>query len=130
MKESLKKDIAQSSCEEGTPGPWVKKGNPVGFLDSEDEKLIDTMMAETEKERYRTMSRQEWKTVGLFLLKHFTRLVNRDGAPLGTDYGNVQAILGEDGLVDFERRDTLCFYIDEVMTDRDRYLTVEDDAQD
>jgi len=119
MKELLEKDIAQSICEEGTSGPWVKKGNPVGFLDSEDEELIDAMMAETEKERYRTMSHQEWKTVGLFLLKHFTRLVNGDGAPPGTDYENVQAILGEDGSVDFEGRDTLCSYVDDVMADRD-----------
>ena len=76
------------------------------------------------------MSRQEWKTVGLFLLKHFTRLVNGDGAPAGTDYENVQAVLGEDGSEDFEGRETLCSYVDSVMADRDRYLTAEDDAQD
>jgi len=108
----------------------VKKGNPIGFLDSEDEELIDRWAVEQERERYKSMSRQEWKTVGLFLLKHFTRLVNGDGAPLGTHYENVQAILGEDGSVNFEGRDTLCSYVDEVMADRDRYFSAEDDAQD
>jgi len=106
----------------------VKKGNPIGFLDSEDEELIDRWAVEQERERYKSMSRQEWKTVGLFWLKHFTRLVNGDGASLGTDYENVQAILGEYGSVDFRGRDTLCSYVDDVMADRDRYLSVEDDA--
>jgi len=76
------------------------------------------------------MSRQEWKTVGLFLLKHFTRLVNGDGAPAGTNYENLLAILGDNGSVDFEGRETLCSYVDDVMADRDRYLTAEDDTQD
>ena len=35
MKKSLEEKSAQGSCEEGTSGPWVKKGNPIGFLDSE-----------------------------------------------------------------------------------------------
>jgi len=108
----------------------VKKGNPIGFLDSEDEELIDRWAVEQERERYKSMSCQEWKTVGLILLKHFTRLVNGDRAPPGTHYENVQAILGEDGSVDFGGRDTLCSYLNEVMGDRDRYFTAEDDAQD
>jgi len=96
MKESLEEERAQSSCEEGMSGPLVKKGNPNGFLDSEDEELIDRWAVEQESERYKSMSCKEWKMVGLFLLKHFTRLVNGDGAPPGTDYKNVQAILGKD----------------------------------
>jgi len=108
----------------------VKKGNPIGFLDSEDEELIDRWAVEQERERYKSMSHQEWKTVGLFLLKYFTRLVNRDRALVGTHYKNVQAILGEDGSVDFEGRDTLYSYIDEVMADRDQYFSAEDDVHD
>jgi len=92
--------------------------------------LIDRWAVEQEREKYKSMSRQEWKTVGMFLLKHFTRLVNGDGAPPGTDYENGQAIFGEDGSVDFEGRDTLCSYVDEVMADRDRYFSAENDAQD
>jgi len=38
-----------------------------------------------EKEKYKSMSYQEWKTVSLFLRKHFTRLVNGDEALAGTD---------------------------------------------
>ena len=130
MEEVMGEESAQSSCEAGTSGPWVKKGNPVGLLDSEDEELIDAMAVEQEREKYRTMSRQEWKTVALFLLKHFTRLVNGGGAPAGTDYKNVLAILGEDGSVDFDGRETLCDYVDCGVAERDRYLIAEDDAQD
>jgi len=130
MEEVEDEESTQSSCEEGTLGPWVKKGNPIGFLDSEDEELIDAMAVEQEKEKYKSMSCQEWKMVGLFLLKHFTRLVNGDRAPAGTDYENVLAILGEDGSVDFDGRETLFSYVDSVMAQRDRYLTAEDDSQD
>jgi len=129
LEEVEEEESAQSSCEEGTSGPWVKKGNPIGFLDSEDEELIDGWAVEQEKERYRTMSRQEWKTVGLFLLKHFTRLVNGDGAPAGTDYENVLAILGEEGSEEFGGRETLCSWVNDIMAERDRYLSAEDDTQ-
>jgi len=51
------------------------------------------------------MNHNEWKMVGLFLLKHFIRLVNGDGAPMDTNLEHVLAILGEDG--DFEKREQL-----------------------
>jgi len=108
----------------------VKKGNPIGFLDSEIEKLIDTMIVEQERKKYRTMSRQEWKMVGLFFLKHFIRLVNRKGAPTDTDLENVLAILVEDGSVDIEKRDQLSLYVDLIMEERDQRLSTEDDIQD
>jgi len=46
LEEVEAEESAQSSCEEGTSGPWVEKGNPVGFLDSEDEELIDRWAVE------------------------------------------------------------------------------------
>jgi len=35
--KEMEEESAQSSCEEGTSGPCVKKGNAIGFLDLEDE---------------------------------------------------------------------------------------------
>jgi len=74
------------------------------------------------------MSHDEWKTVGLFLLQHFTRLVNGEGAPADTDLENVLAILGEDGSVDFENRDRLSPWVGTIIGERDQYLHAEDDA--
>jgi len=130
MEEVGEEDSSQSSCVEGTSGPWVKKGNPIGFLDLEDKELIDAVMVEQESEKFRSMSSNEWKTVGLFLLKHFTRLVNGDGAPTDTDLENVLAILGEDGSLDFRKRDELSSWVDAIMAERNQRLNAEDDAQD
>jgi len=32
MEEVMEEESTQSSCEEGMSGPWVKKGNPIGFI--------------------------------------------------------------------------------------------------
>jgi len=68
------------------------------------------------------MSHNEWKTVGLFLLTHFTNLVNREGAPADTDLENMLAILREKGSVDFENRDRLCSLGDAMIAEGDLFF--------
>lgn len=96
-RESEARQLGVDSDDDTGIGPWVGKGNPVGFLDSEDEELIDELGREQKKERFNSMNREEWKTVALFLLGHMVSLVGGRGKPEGIDFVYVQAILGEDG---------------------------------
>ncbi|KAF8456178.1 hypothetical protein BGX38DRAFT_1266492 [Terfezia claveryi] len=98
---------ASSSSEEETYGQWVVKGNPMGFLDTDDEAEIDGWGREERKRRFNSMNLDEWKTIGLFLLKHIVNLVGGEGAPEGTDFRFVEAILREDGSVEFKGRDNI-----------------------
>ena len=56
-------------------GPWVGKGNPTGFLDSEDEEMFDQWEKEHREKSYAEMSREEWKKVAEFFLIHAPLLV-------------------------------------------------------
>ncbi|KAF8446913.1 hypothetical protein BGX38DRAFT_1143027 [Terfezia claveryi] len=93
---------ASSSLEEESFRLWVKKGNPTGFLDRNDEAEVDGWGREEKKKRFSSMNRGERKTVALFLLRHIVSLVEGEGAPEGIDFNFVQPILEEDGSVDFE----------------------------
>ncbi|KAF8430250.1 hypothetical protein EV426DRAFT_580628, partial [Tirmania nivea] len=79
-------------------GPWEAKGNPVGYLDCEDEEMFDEWSREDELKVFCKMG-------------HVVRLVEGVGleeAPPGTGLIYVQAILGKDGSVAFEGRDESC----------------------
>ena len=89
IEKLVEEESAQNSCEEGTWGICIKRGNLVGFLNSEYEELYDQWAVEQERERYKSMRREKWKMADLFLRKHFTRVVNGDRATGGTDYENI-----------------------------------------
>ncbi|KAF8430335.1 hypothetical protein EV426DRAFT_581050 [Tirmania nivea] len=102
-------------------GPWEAKGNPVRYLDSEDE-MFDEWGRENELEMFHKMGVENWKTVAMFLLEHVVRLVEGVGleeAPPGTGSAYVQAILGEDGSVAFEGRDELSEKIVSIIGERE-----------
>ena len=76
-------------------GPWVEKGNPTGFLDSEDEELLEQWSEEHREDRFKRMTHEEWEGVAKFLINHAEPFAEQIGGALGM----VQAILGEDGSV-------------------------------
>ncbi|KAF8420903.1 hypothetical protein EV426DRAFT_701967 [Tirmania nivea] len=89
-----------------------------GYLDSEDEEMLDKWSRENESEVFHKMGIQNWKTVAIFLLEHVVRLVEGVGleeAPPGTGLAYVQAILGKDGSVAFEGRDELGDKVGELL---------------
>ncbi|KAF8417689.1 hypothetical protein EV426DRAFT_681950 [Tirmania nivea] len=88
----------ESSEDEVGVGPWVGKGNPIGFHDSEVEELIDGWVREQRAEKFKSMDLWEWKTLALYLLGHMVSLVGGERAPEGTQL---------DGSVEFEGRDNL-----------------------
>ncbi|KAF8421450.1 hypothetical protein EV426DRAFT_200406 [Tirmania nivea] len=111
-------------------GPWEAKGNPAGYLDSEDEEMLDEWSRENESEVFHKMGVQNWKIVAIFLLEHVVRLVEGVGleeAPPGTGLAYVQAILGKDGSVAFEGRDELSEKIIAVIGEREALQSEADE---
>lgn len=49
-------------------GPWVVRGNPMGFLKSENEKVIDGWSLDFRESRFMEMTKGEWVDVARFLL--------------------------------------------------------------
>ena len=82
-------------------GPWVEKGNPTGFLDSENGELFDWWGKEQAEERFERMTRKEWRGVAEFLLGSTIQLLQCPGEKLNL----IQAILGKDGSEGFEGGD-------------------------
>ncbi|KAF8433387.1 hypothetical protein BGX38DRAFT_1146165 [Terfezia claveryi] len=101
-----------SSEDDVGVGPCVGKGNPRGFLDTDGEAEIDRWGREEKKKR------------------HMVSLVAGEGAPEGTGFDFIQAILGEDGSVEFEGRDDLSKGVDVILKQRNGYLTELDYTQD
>jgi len=48
----------------------VSKGNPIGFLDSEDEEILDQWGHDWRVRRVGRMTGDEWEDIGRFLLTH------------------------------------------------------------
>ncbi|KAF8415740.1 hypothetical protein EV426DRAFT_629128 [Tirmania nivea] len=99
-------------------GPWEAKGNLVGYLDSEDEEMLNEWSRENESEMFCKMGVEKWKTVAMFLLEHVVRLV--EGV----------AILGKDGSVAFEGRDELSEKIASIIGEREGLQSEIDDLGD
>ncbi|KAF8419562.1 hypothetical protein EV426DRAFT_615153, partial [Tirmania nivea] len=114
-------------------GPWEAKGNPAGYLDSEDEEMLDEWGRRNESEVFCKMGVQDWKTVAIFLLEHVVRLVEGVGleeASPGTGLSYVQAILGEDGSVVFEGREELSKNIITIIGGREALQSEVDELED
>ncbi|KAF8432318.1 hypothetical protein BGX38DRAFT_1276808 [Terfezia claveryi] len=78
-------------------GPWVGKGNPVGFLDTENKELIDKWGREQRTERF------QWTC--------------ENGKQWGV-LARTLSILGEDGSEEFKGRDDLSKGINDILEER------------
>src|SRR5437879_3975796 len=67
---SLSVGSLRSKDEEGVKsGPWVGKGNPAGFLDSEDERELEENAEREARRRRSKFSGTEFKDIASFLLE-------------------------------------------------------------
>ena len=87
-------------------GPWVAKGNPTGFLDSEDEAVLDQWDLDWRERMLKTMTRLGRRMVAEFLLMFTVNFVESE--LLETDdvvkkrFDLMMRILDEDGSVNSE----------------------------
>jgi len=59
-------------------GPWWSKRNPTGFLDSDNEEVVDQMGCDWRERRIREMIEREWEDVAGFLLTHTVAFVDSE----------------------------------------------------
>jgi len=86
-------------------GPWVAKGNPTGFLDSEDEAVVDQWGHDWRERRVKAVKGWEWRIVAEILLTNMVKFVESE--LFETDeamkrFDLMLRILGVDGSVDGE----------------------------
>jgi hypothetical protein len=62
-------ETSDSEGEEGfKSGPWVEKGNPAGYLDTEDERELEEEGLEEVERKQDGLSGTEWREAAEFLL--------------------------------------------------------------
>ena len=101
-------------------GPWVSKGNPIGFLDSEDEEVVDQMGHDWRLRRMSRMTAGEWENVARFLLTHTVNFV--DSSPHDIKSNRCIDFKTKKNFVDSELVET-----DEEMKEFDLWLRIPDE---
>ena len=88
----------------------MAKGNPTGFLDSDDEGIVDEMGRRWMRHRMNRLTADEWEEIARFLLTHTAEFVAPEllgSHPEMQQFDLVIRILGEDGSVDGEGREAM-----------------------
>ncbi|KAF8415347.1 hypothetical protein EV426DRAFT_665610 [Tirmania nivea] len=68
--ESCSETGESSEEEEYTCGPWVAKGNPPGYLDSDDERELEEAGVVAVREKRDSITDWQWKELGDFFIQH------------------------------------------------------------
>lgn len=116
VRKSEEEEEACSGSDKEALGPWVGKGNLVGFLDSDDEELIE----KCDGLKVLELEGKERKKVGLFLLKltfRFLGLLDQSG-------------FGEDRSVGEEGREQMSNAFKGVWDELEGYRCQGDDNED
>jgi len=50
-------------------GPWVVKGNPIGFLDSENEEVLEAAALTDAREVMDSLGKDKWRSAAIFLME-------------------------------------------------------------
>jgi len=130
-EETARREISDEDHYDG--GPWVSKGNPAGFLDSEDEEIVDQMGHNWRLRRMSRMTGDEWEEVARFLLTYTVNIVNSELVETDGDMkilDLILRILGEDGSVDGEGRKRISDAYLKLARDRDESYQQQDDVED
>jgi len=86
-------------------GPWVSKGNPIGFLDSDDKEVVDQMGHDWRERRLKAIKVWEWKFIAQILLKCTVSFVESELVETEDDmkeFDLMIRILGKDGSMENE----------------------------
>jgi len=110
----------EEECE--FQGPWVAKGNPLGFLDSEVEEILDSLAVKHAKMLENALGRDFWRSAAESLLKqmvHFTEEVLVETEPEMKKHDLLLSILDMHGGEMWEGREEIKELIQKAIRERD-----------
>jgi len=128
-EESARGEISDE--DHNFDGPWVAKGNPTGFLDSDDEAILDQCGHDWKERREKAMKMWEWKFVAKMLLKFTVNLVESELVETEDsmkEFDLMIRILGEDGSTEGEGLMKIMYAFGRVERELDKYRQQHDDA--
>jgi len=128
---SAPEESDKEECE--FEGPWVAKGNPPGFLDSEDEEVLDTRyLRETTIVKDALLS-DDWRNAAEFLLGlivNFTEDILVETDPKMKEYDLLLRILGMYGMEEDEAKEEITSLVQKAVCKRDNNYGMQDDTDD
>jgi len=128
-EESARGEISDE--DHNFEGPWVAKGNLTGFLDSDDEAILDQCGHDWKERRENAMKLWEWKFVAKMLLKFTVNLVESELVETEDsmkEFDLMIRILGEDGSTEGEGLMRILYAFAKVERELDKYRQQHDDA--
>jgi len=121
----------EEECE--FKGPWVAKGNPPGFLDSEDEEILDSIAVKRAKMVENALGREFWRSAADFLLEqmvHFTEEVLVETEPEMKKHDLLLRVLGMHGEGMWKGREEIKELIQKAIRERDDNYEMQDNTDD
>jgi len=128
-EESARGEI--SDDDHNFEGPWVAKGNPTGFLDSDDEAILDQCGHDWKERREKAMKMWEWKFAAKILLKFTVNLMDSELVETEDsmkEFDLMIRILGEDRSTDGDGLMRITYAFMRVERELDKYRRQHDDA--
>ena len=117
---SASEESHEEECE--FQGPWVAKGNPPGFLDSEDEEVLDSLSVRIARRAKDALGRDLWRSAAEFLLEqmvNFTEETLVETEPEMKSFDLLLKILGMNGGGEWEGREEIKRLIQKAIRERD-----------
>jgi len=121
----------EEECE--FKGPWVAKGNAPGFLDSEDEEVLDSFAVRQARKVKDALGKDFWRSAAEFMLEqlvNFTEEVLVETDPEMKSYDLFIRILGMHGGGMWEAREEIKEIIQKAIRERDRNYGRQDNTDD
>jgi len=128
---SAPEESDEEECE--FQGLWVVKGNPPGFLDSEDEEVLDSFAVRQAKKVKDALGKDFWRSTAKFMLEqlvYFTeeKLVETEAEM--KKYDLLLCILGIQGQGMWEAREEIKELIQKAIWERDDNYGMQDNTDD
>jgi len=117
---SAPEESDEEECE--FQGPWVAKGNPPGFLDSEDEAVLDAAAMWEAKFVMNAFTEHDWRNIAEFLLGlmvDFTEDILLVTKPEMKTYDLALRILGGWGPGEDEAKEEITSLVQNAIRERD-----------
>jgi len=121
----------EKECE--FKGPWVTKGNPPGFLDSEDEEVLDSVAVRQAKKFKDALGKDFWRNAAESMLEqlvYFTEEVLVETEPEMKKYDLLLRILGMHGEGMWKGREEIKELIQKAIRERDDNYGMQDNTDD
>jgi len=128
---SAPEESDKEECE--FQGPWVAKGNPPGFLDLEDEEVLDSIAVKSARRVKDALGKDLCRRAAEFLLEqvdHFTEEISVETESEMKQVDLLLKILGMQGQGEWEGREEIRKLIQKAIRERDDNYGRQDNTDD